>query len=219
MPASPDDSDDDLVQMAKEALPYVDRARKALRAYQAKRLHAWWVQFVGRPYVDPKEVEDEVFAAIAGGDDRVVQAIMEGSRAASATVDPTALPAIALIGRAYTRGEVPAWFQRNMLSYLSSMSADEYGDVRDFFAAAARGVGNDPHAETIAFTIGDGGHGQAAVTTKPQARGFALPGLRNHIHVLGQLKRLGLAYDTYGASPIKAYMEIRVLRWLADTLR
>lgn len=214
-----DDSDDDLVHMAKEALPYVDRARKVLRAYQAKRLHAWWVHFVARPYIDPKEVEDEVFAAIAAGDERVVQAIMEGSRAASATVDPTALPAIALIGRAYTRGEVPAWFQRNTLAYLSSMSADEYGDVRDFVAAVARGVGDDPHAQTILLTMGDVNNRKATVYTKPQARAFAVPFLRNHIHVFGELKRLGLAYDTANSGPITAYMEMRVLKWLADSIR
>lgn len=207
---------------ANEALPWIGRAAKVLQAYRLKRMHTWWKRFAQRDHVDTQDVEDEICSAIAGGDDRVMQAIMEGCRAATNSYDPVALPAIALIGRSYIRGEVPAWFQRSSLAYLSGLSAEEVGQLRDFVNAAKNAIGSaEPNLVGVwpqeTGTSIDWRDAADETQRTTLDTGFPYP-----THFGGELKRHGLAHPAFtfhGAmSPAGLRIEYRVLRWLAEAL-
>lgn len=214
------DDENGLLHLAKQAIPLVDRATKVVRTYQAKRLAAWWQAFVQRDdaAVADTEVEDEIFSAIAGGDEKTVQAIREGSKAAADSIDAVVLPAIARIGRDYARGNVPAWFQRSSLAYLSSVSAEEYGELRDFLQSLVAAVAGRS-LPTLLVSMGSSpgvqvGGGNASLPIKR---------VENVIHVFGELRRHGLGHANQAhqgsSSPYVILLEMRVVRWLADAIR
>lgn len=212
-----DDHQGSLELLAREYIPGVDLAAKQLRLYRLRRMHAWWSRFSERQIVDSNDVEDEIFAAIGSGNEKTIQAIMEGSRAAANSIDPIVLPAIALIGRSYVRGDVPPWFQRNSLIYLSSLSAEEVGHLRTLLHAITTAVGTTS-GELLQIWPGDE-NTELIVDKTVRELAVVLP---NAVHALGELKRHGLGQSApgfqSGPSPKGIFMELRAVRWLADAL-
>jgi hypothetical protein len=213
-----DRSLEQLEQETREAIPWIGRAAKAIHFFKLKRIHTWWVRFTERLFVEPHDVEDEIHAAIASGDDKTLLAIMEGARAAANSIDPVVLPAIALIGRAYTRGELPAWFQRRSLEYLSALSAEEVGHLRELLHLAIASVGS----ATIDWVAVYPERDHTALVLEGATDATRLEFVIQHPrHMVAELKRHGLATDAFNARhyvPAAMVLEMRMVRWLAGAL-
>lgn len=191
----------------------------AIKAFRSHRVAAWWQQFVGREVVDPHEVEDEIMAAAASGDEKTVVAIMEGATAAAAAVESAVLPAIALVGRSYKQGEVPAWFQRGLLSLLSSVSAPDYGQLRDLVHAIDRKMRESVGRVRRITIINDGFETRIHLDVKSDETVGAVRRLDGAMHLFRELVRANLSHESSReASPDSIAMEPRVVAWLAATI-
>jgi hypothetical protein len=207
-----------LEHLSRELIPWWGRIKSALESYGRKRMHAWWIAFTERALADPHDVEDEINARIADGDERTMQAILEGSHAAATAIELAVLPAIAMIGRRFVRGDLPAWFQRNSLAYLSSLSAEEVGHIRALVHVVCAAVGTAPCQLLHIWPKLDATTLVIDGKQPLQELSFVLP---HAVHVMGELKRHGLGQDAtgfQGVTPMGIMIEARVVRWLADAL-
>lgn len=199
--------------------PSLKAVGEAIKGFRARRVASWWQQFVEREVLDPHDAEDEIMAAAAGGDEKTVVAIMEGAAAAAAAVENVVLPAIALVGRSYKQGEVPAWFQRGLLSLLTSVSAYDYGQLRDLVHAIGRKV-RESSARVRAITVvSDGFETRIHLDHKSDETIGAVRSLDGPMHLFRELVRASLAHEASpDPSPNSIVVEPRVIEWLTATI-
>lgn len=209
------------ISLMKIAEPVVPAPLQALTnavwQFRQRRISSWWSHFIERPAIDPHEVEDEILTAATSGDERVVQAVMQGTIASADAVDPIVLPAMAMIGRNYAQGAVPAWFHRSAIAYLSECSGEEFGQLRDLLwelkevAKAAKievMINGSQHSH---YAVIDVNHQQLPIKPVPNVR-----------RLFSAIKHHKLGFDQGGGMgsphPVVIIMDPVVMEWLRNAI-
>jgi hypothetical protein len=207
-----------LIKIAEPIVPApVQAITNAIWHFRQKRISSWWGHFIERPVIDPHDVEDEILTAATSGDERVVQAVMQGAIASADAVDPIVLPAMAMVGRSYAQGRVPAWFHRSAIAYLSECSGEEFGQIRDLLwelkeaAKAAQVEVLINGSQHSCYAIIDVNHQQLPIKAVPNVR-----------RLFSAIKRHNLGFDQGGGMgsphPVVLIMDPMVMEWLRDAI-
>ena len=100
-------------------------------ALQAWRVKEWWDYCINGSD-EPEGLQASIDKAVATNDQRRIEGILRGARAAADVIDPVVIAAIGTLSRRYLSAgaTLPPWLFRAQLDLLSAMSGDEYASMQ-----------------------------------------------------------------------------------------
>jgi hypothetical protein len=186
----------------------------AWMALYKRRVARWW-KLVSERGTPPEELAAKVQKGLLQEDENVIAGVVEGARAATASVDIAAVPVIAELSRRFLSEEdIPRWFYRGSLEVLERLSAGELGSLARLLVEM-----EEIASDTITVTANlPGEKGWKAFQTSVPDAHVSISRFDDSARVFGYLKRAGLGQESnawgHSGAAEAIVIEHRVASWL-----